>query len=407
VSDASGFNRWFIVTVAVVVGFFIGLAFAVYLVYAWVPANVILRDAPPLFLRFDPSGQQPNYRDVYVSRVANRYAQGVRAGQPDLALTQAQQALGVMTGDATPIEALQMARSAQQAAQNENNREGNAGKDPDQGWFTVADQNNLTLLAERLDQVKEQPATIAQPVLEARRNAALLGAVLLLLWIGILTSLLLLVASAFRPAAAPAAASAARAGATASPQPTANPNINSDEQVPALPHAAVAAPTEPGVIPPLYTSSPVRVGSPVAGESLIGTFLAVYEHGDEQFDEGFQISSATGELIGECGASVTDRVSLASPLRVVALKVWVFDKNDFQSTNKLLLTPYAYRNNIMRSKLAEHGDLVQARPGTFEVNTSTLRVEVEVRHLQMMPLDGNPDGYFQRLELEFRVYKRP
>jgi hypothetical protein len=41
------------------------------------------------------------------------------------------------------------------------------------------------------------------------------------------------------------------------------------------------------------------------------------------------------------------------------------------------------------------------------VNTSTLRVEVEVRHLQMMPLDGNPDGYFQRLELEFRVYKRP
>jgi len=399
-SGASGFNRWFVVTVAVVVGFFIGLAFAAYLVYAWVPANVILRDAPPLFLRFDPSGQRPDYRDVYVSRVANRYAQGVRAGQPDLALTQAQQALGVTTGDATPIEALQMARSAEQAARNENAREGN---DPDQGWFTLADQNNLTLLADRLDQVKDQPAVVAQSVIEARRNVALFGAVLLLVWIGILAFLLLLVASAFRPAVA----SAARARSTPGLQPTVAPNVNGDERVTAVPQAAVAAPTEPGVIPTVYSPSAVRVSSPVPGESLIGTFVAVYEHGNEQFDEGFQISSATGELIGECGASVTDRVSLTSPSQVVALKVWVFDKNDFQSTNKMLLTPYAYRNNVMRSKLAEHGDLVQARPGIFEVNTSTFRVEVEVRHLQMLPLDGNPDGYFQRLELEFRVYKRP
>jgi len=404
-SDASGFNRWFIVTVAVVVGFLIGLAFAVYLVYAWVPANVILRDAPPRFLRFDPSGQRPDYRDVYVARVANRYAQGVQAGQPDPALTQAQQALGVTTGDTTPIEALQMARSAEQAARNENAREGG---DPDQGWFTLADQNNLTLLAERLEQVKDQPATIAQSVLEARRNAALLGALLLLLWIGILTLLLLFVANVFRPAAPPAGAEAA-----ASPQPTAvvNVNVGGDGQVatgaPAVLQAAAVAPTEPGVVPPLYSPSPVRVSSPVPGESLIGTFLTVYEHGNEQFDEGFQISAATGELIGECGASVADRVSLTSPSRVTALTVWVFDKNDFQSTNKVLLTPYAYRNKVMRTKLAERGDLVQARPGIFEVNTSTLRVEVEVRNLQMLPLDSDPDGYFQRLELEFRVYKRP
>ena len=174
-----------------------------------------------------------------------------------------------------------------------------------------------------------------------------------------------------------------------------------------MPQAAAVAPTEPGVVPPLYSPSPVRVSSPVPGESLIGTFLTIYEHGNEQFDEGFQISAATGELIGECGASVADRVSLTTPSRVTALTVWVFDKNDFQSTNKVLLTPFAYRNNVMRSKLAARGDLVQARPGIFEVNTSTLRVEVEVRNLQMLPLDSDPDGDFQRRELEFRVYKKP
>ncbi len=406
-SDASGFNRWFIVSVAVVVGFLIGVAFAAYLVYGWVPANIILRDAPPLFLRFDPAGERPDYRDVYVARVANRYAQGVQAGQPDAALTQAQQAMGVVTGDATPIEALAMARSAEQAARNENAREGG---NPDQGWFTLADQNNLTALAERLEQVKDQQPVIAQSVVEARRNARLLGGLLLALWITLLAGLLLLVSSLLKPAPMPVAAPPMPPAAEAAPKPAAvvNVNVGGDGQVSVeAPTAPAAVPTESGVVPTLYSPSPVRVGSPVPGESLINTFHSVYEHGIEHFDDGFQISSTSGELIGECGASVADRVSLTSPSRVTALAVWVFDKNDFHSTTKVLLTPYAFRNNVMRSKLEQRGELVQAKPGIFEVMTSTLRVEVEVRNLQLLPLDGDPDGYFQRAELEFRVYKKP
>lgn len=408
-SDASGFNRWFIVTVAVVVGFLIGVAFAAYLAYAWVPANLILRDAPPRFLRFDPAGDRPDYRDVYVARVATRYAQGVQAGQPDAALTQAQQALGVTTGDATPIEALAMARSAEQAARNENARE---GANPDQGWFTLADQNSLTLLAERLEQVKDQQPVIPQSVIEARRNVALLGGLLLLLWIALLTGLLLLVANLLKPApvrlAAPTVAPRVAGEAEARPAAVVNVNVGDGQVAVEAPVApAAAAPTEPGVIPALYSPSPVRVSSPLPGESLINTFHAVYEHGNENFDEGFQISATSGELIGECGASVADRVSLTSPSRVTALAIWTFDKNDFQSTTKVMLTPYAYRNNVMRSKLAARGELVQAAPGMFEIVTSTLRVEVEVRNLQLLPLDGDPDGYFQRADLEFRVYKRP
>ncbi len=404
-SDASGFNRWFIVTVALVIGFLIGVAFAAYLVYAWVPANIILRDAPPRFLRFDPAGDRPDYRDVYVARVAARYAQGVQVGQPESALTQAQQALGVTTGDATPIEALAMARSAEQAARNENARE---GANPDQGWFTLADQNSLTLLAERLEQVKDQQPVIAQSVIEARRNAALLGGLLLLLWIALLTGLLLLVVNLLKPApvSATAPAVAPRVASEAGARPAAVVNVNVGDGQVAM-EASAAAPTEPGTIPTLYSPSPVRVGSPLPGESLINTFHAVYEHGNENFDEGFQISATSGELIGECGASVADRVSLTSPSRVTALAIWTFDKNDFQSTTKVMLTPYAYRNNVMRSKLAARGELVQAAPGIFEIVTSTLRVEVEVRNLQLLPLDGDPDGYFQRAELEFRVYKKP
>jgi hypothetical protein len=276
----------------------------------------------------------------------------------------------------------------------------------------LADQNSLTLLAERLEQVKDQQPVIPQSVIEARRNVALLGGLLLLLWIALLTGLLLLVANLLKPAPVPVAAPAVapRVAGEAEARPAAVINVNvGDGQVaveaPVAP--AAAAPTEPGVIPALYSPSPVRVSSPLPGESLINTFHAIYEHGNENFDEGFQISATSGELIGECGASVADRVSLTSPSRVTALAIWTFDKNDFQSTTKVMLTPYAYRNNVMRSKLAARGELVQAAPGMFEIVTSTLRVEVEVRNLQLLPLDGDPDGYFQRADLEFRVYKRP
>lgn len=416
-SDASSFNRWFIVTVAVVVGFLIGIAFAIYLGYAWVPSNIILRDAPPRYLRFDAAGESPQYRDVYVARVATRY---VESGETDAALVQAQQALGVATGDATPIEALAMARSAEQAARIENLSASEQGN-PDVGWFTLADQNNLSLLANRLELVKDQPATVAQSVVDARRNAAIYGLVLLLLWVALLGGLLLLVANWLKPE--PAVVTA--------PQSTVSPDDLDDEEDTSLvsgpvvtttttttqktiratsdqPLPPVAAPTEPGLVAPVQAPVALRVASPVVGETLINTFHTSYEHGDERYDEGFQVSSLTGELIGECGASIADRANLSSPARVTALAIWVFDKNDFQSTNKVLLTPYAYSDDVMRSKLAARGDVVRAQPGMmFEVNTSTLRVEVAVRNLRMQPIDTHPDGYFERVDLDFRVFKKP
>ncbi|MDW8350996.1 MAG: hypothetical protein RML99_03705 [Anaerolineae bacterium] len=402
-SGAPALNRWLIVTLAVVVGFLIGVAFAAYLAYAWLPAEIILRDAPPRLLRFDPTGERPDYRDVYVARVAARYARDMQAGQPDVALTQAQKALGVENGDATPAQALLMVRSAEQAAQKENARD--AG-DPDQGWFTLADQNNLAALAERLDQVKDQAPVIPTAVIQARRNAALLGGLLLLLWIALLGGLLMLVSNLLKPApvavAAPAATPAAAEPNAQSPAVT----HSSDGQARSLAPAPVAAaPTEPGVAPKMHAPSP-HARPPSNIESLLYTFRAVYEHGNENFDESFQIIVAGDELLGECGASVADRVGTASPAPVTALAIWAFDKSDFHSTTKVLLTSYAYQNDLIRTKLEEKGELVLATPGIVEIVTTMLRVEVEVRGLNLAPLGGHVDGYFRRAELEFRVYKK-
>jgi hypothetical protein len=413
-SGASNFNRWFIVTVALVVGFLIGLAFTIYLVYAWVPANIILRDAPPRFLEYSPSGQPVGYRDIYVARVANRFA---ASDQSPAALGQAQNSLGVTSGDATPMEAYQMAASAEQAARLENASPAEAA-DPNAGYFTLADQSNLQLLTAQLDQVKDQPAVVAQDVVDARRNAAIYGLLLLLLFTALLGGVLLLISNWLAPEVAPvpvatpvtmvpaasigpvdeivledarvdhSAATAAVAGAAAG----------------AAVAAAVTTPTEPGT-PVTPMVSPFA--SPVEGESLLNTFNTVYVHGDERYDEGFPINATSGEMIGECGASVAEKIGLEVPAPVAALAVWVFDKSDFHSKTKVLVTPYVYANDVIRAKVSERGEVIQARPNLlFEVPTGQLRVEVEVRTLQMRPSGANPDAYFERVNLEFRVFKR-
>jgi hypothetical protein len=103
---------------------------------------------------------------------------------------------------------------------------------------------------------------------------------------------------------------------------------------------------------------------------------------------------------------VADRIGVDTPARVTALAVWVFDKNDFHSTTKVLMSDYAFTDAPIRNKLSMRGEPVLARPGMFEVVTSTLRVEIEVRDLRMQPVGSEPNGYFDRLDLEFRVFKR-
>jgi hypothetical protein len=401
--DASNFNRWFIVTVALVVGFLIGVAFAAYLVYAWVPANIILRDAPPKFLRFDSSGSIPEYRDLYVARAANRF---VTAGQSDVALQDAQAALGVTSGDATPIEALNMARGAEEAARRENAAE---TADPNVGRFTLLDQSNLQALADRLDQVKDQPPVVAQDVLDARRNAALYGLLLLLLWIALLGGVLLLIANWLGLNRAPAyAPTTVQSIDIIQPAPVAaSPADLSGYAPPPMEPVVASTPTQPGTADiVLQPPTTLRAASPIDGENLISTYATTYVHGDERYDDGFPINGTNGEMIGECGASVAEKIGLDSPAPVVALAVWVFDKSDFHSKTKMLLTPYAFRTELIRNKAAERGELVQARPGgMFEVLTTQLRVEIAVRDLQFRPVGGDPEGCFGRLELEFRVFK--
>jgi hypothetical protein len=393
-------GRFISLTLAIVIGFLIGLGAAAYLVFVWVPADVILRDASPRYLRFDANGDRPDYRDVYVAYVATRYARDMAIGQPESALLRAQQALGIASGDVTPVEALAMVRSAEQAVKKDVDR----GADGiNSGWFSQLDLEYIRQLADRLEMVKDQPVNIPETAVAARRNLIIAGTLLLLLWIGALTALALLAIRLLRLDAEVTIAQPAAGGWGSAPASFSGEAVVDGAFAP-MP-ASAAAPTEVGYAPAPTSGRPVATVS----EKLVGTFQAVYDHGDEQFEESFDLSTSEG-FLGDCGATVAERLNVASPAPVVALLVWVFDREDLNSVNKLLLSPLAfYGNKAMRDKLtSQYGQqaLVEVKEGTFEIRTTALRTEIEVRNLQLAELENIPGGYFQHVELTFRVYYR-
>ncbi len=302
-----------------------------------------------------------------------------------------------------------MARASEQAASIENKNDGNNGGNPDAGRFTLGDENNLRTLGDRLDAVKDAPVQIAEGVADARRNALIYGLLGIVLLTVVLLGLLFLLSGMFNRVFVPAAltvntvSTANGTGVTATYQPSAQVGAL-DDPVIERPVAQSAPPvTQAGNLPiaPIASST-----SPVAGEVFVNQFSTTYRHGSDLYDDGFQISANTGELMGECGASIAHRYGMDAIPKVVGLTIWVFDKNDFQSTSKVLATPFALNIEAIRRELAGKGELVQARPGLFEVVTSLLRVEVEVRSLVMQPLENDPNGYFDTVDLEFRVFKR-
>jgi hypothetical protein len=359
---------------------------------------VILRDAPPRFLYHDYENNTPQYRDFYMSRAANKYQGEVSAGNPD-AMQHVYDVVGVTTGDATFDQAFSMMREAERVANLENQKDGDAGR------FTTNDQLALTSVGDAMQAVKASGNAPTVVIVQsapaaARQRARLVGFILLVLWAALLGLVVYLVDHyvgprinsltinrVFRVTPAPA-----EPAATAPPQ---NVTVN-------------VGPTTPGAAAVYVAPAPAR-GTPVAtAEVPLATFApTVYRHGDDHYDEDFAINGPMGELIGECGASIADRIGVDTPARVSALALWVFDKNDFQSTTKVLMTDYAWNDPVIRNKLKARGDAVLAVDGgVVEILTSTLRVEVQVSDLQLNNDNNPPRGYFQSVTLTFSVYKR-
>jgi hypothetical protein len=417
---------------ALLSGFVIGAAFGAYLLFAVVSPADLKGGSTPNELYFDSEGNYPQYRDYYAARAAERFV-SLGGAASEQALAAARDELGVTTGEVSPADALAMVRGAASVASRENAGETN----PDAGRFTLQDQQNLAALSDRLAATQTDVVSAAAQAEAASQNllriGGLIGLIVLILAVAVLLWLLVralaprelvtdsssdnvrlpTASSDGAPTAAPARRTVIRR-APAESQPAAESapatreSVRADSRVIA-PETDAGAPRRRGAGPAVTSDGPLAATDtrPAAnGEQRIGAFNTVYQIGDDRYDESFPIQGTMGDLIGECGASIVERVDVGTPARVVAVAIWLFDKADFQSTTKVLMTDFAFTDTAVRTKLRNRGDAVQARLGSFDIVTSSLRVEVEVTMLECAPVGGASNGYFEKLGLRFNVYRK-
>ncbi|MGQ9814991.1 MAG: hypothetical protein ACUVR3_07560 [Candidatus Roseilinea sp.] len=395
-------NRGWSIITALLAGVVIGLCAGIYIYYAWVPPEQVLRDSSPYNLAVGT--QYPQYREVYVARVANRFR---ALGGNEVAMQEAYDLLGVTTGDVSLENAYEMVRSANEVARIDLQR------DPALQRFNEDDQLALTALEQALltaIQTGQGPKDIqpGEPA-RARERVRLIGGALVLLVLLVAGGMVVLVDQVVGPVVKSSnGRQQAYADSNAGSSQAYMADVSSfDAGRPVEQPAPYAPPVAPFMPSPAAAPAATAINMPSSEAPFISFPPCTYAYGDDQFDEDFAINGSMGELIGECGASIADRLGLDTPARVSALAVWVFDKNDFQSTTKVLMSEYAYKDPTLRSKLAARGEPVLAQNnGVIEVLTSTLRVHVQVTGLQYNA-DGNPpNGYFERVTLNFTVYRR-
>jgi hypothetical protein len=418
-------NNGMTALIALLIGWVLGMATLAYIAFAWMSPNARLGSGANPAQLFS-TGTSAQYRDYYAARAASRFAALGGAGQP-VALEAARDELGVSNSDVSPAEAAAMVRAAQLIAIEEN-KEAN----PDGGRFTLADQQNLTALADTLDSVKDQQYTpVLAPV--SQTPLRLIGALALLFGGflgGFLLWWLLSQGGSLGERVQYTRERVAGYRPVRSQQPVAydeqediedEASDDPDALVEPAPVRGTARPLdpyddEPLTVPPMGARNAAPMTETVAPraqtpsstgqETLISTYETHFRLGDDNLDDGHPINGSMGELIGECGVTGLERIGLDSPHKWVALSIWVFDKNDFQSTTKVLMTDYAYNDAVMTDKVKNRGASLLARNGAFDIVTSTMRVDVEVSALDFGAIGSEPSGFFENLQLRFKVYRK-
>jgi hypothetical protein len=133
----------------------------------------------------------------------------------------------------------------------------------------------------------------------------------------------------------------------------------------------------------------------------LGRFIAHYSLGDDRFEKVFDIKTPLGEDLGDCGVVISEIIDKGPPAKVTAFELWLFDKNDIRTVTKVLMSEYAYNDDLLRTRLARKGDLVLAEPGRRMIlETATLEVEAEVMRMNYDEKASPPRSYFTDLEIE-------
>jgi|WetSurMetagenome_2_1015567.scaffolds.fasta_scaffold41778_2 hypothetical protein len=149
------------------------------------------------------------------------------------------------------------------------------------------------------------------------------------------------------------------------------------------------------------------VGAPVPSGSLtkVSEVRALYQMGEPDYDEAFDVKDAGGAYIGECGVALVDPVGRGHD-QAAALQVWLWDKSDPDTKVKVLMGEGAYRDTAMRDQLAKDQPSIAVKPGaTFELDSYNLLLRGTVEKLDYADLEP-AYGVFAELQLLLQVFRK-
>lgn len=90
--------------------------------------------------------------------------------------------------------------------------------------------------------------------------------------------------------------------------------------------------------------------------------ISTFVLGDDLYDKSFSIDTGAGEFLGEYGVGISEIIGVGKPERRVALRYWLFDKNNIKTATKVLMSAHAFADPAVRSRLEPKGELVLVQP---------------------------------------------
>ncbi len=155
-----------------------------------------------------------------------------------------------------------------------------------------------------------------------------------------------------------------------------------------------------------------------AGPAPLMQWKSSYSLGMDNFDMSSGIEGANEQYLGDVGIGIAQMGVLdpkETPRRVMAFEAWLFDKGrgtlKTTTVTKVLMSDFAYQNEIVRKKLVSRGDgeafePVLATPGgTFTLETDFLVAQGHI--VEMEYGEGTPPlSYFKNLTINFDIHQK-
>jgi hypothetical protein len=165
---------------------------------------------------------------------------------------------------------------------------------------------------------------------------------------------------------------------------------------------------EPISAEPQRAPTPAPLASavaPAASGAKLGDFVAIYETGESDYDEAFDINDPIDGLIGQCGLQLNEPVGRNRD-QAVALQAWLWDSSDPDTRVKVLMSEGAYRDTALRAQQVNEHEAFAVRAGIeFELESHDLLMKGRVEKVDYA--DQEPGrSVFAQLQVRMQVFRK-